>query len=99
MRLEHRHVEAPNHNHLLDQNRGAQLVKDRAKAKERAALLNDSSATLVAVTTKSIKGFPRGRPPAATTSTKPPARLGYIFLGAPGPLPSIYGTILSGGRG
>jgi hypothetical protein len=32
------------------------------------------------------------------TSTTPSAHRGYIFSAAPGPLPGIYGTILSGGR-
>jgi hypothetical protein len=76
----------------LDQNRGAQRVKDRAK--ERA--LNESLTTNA--TTKTIKGGSMGRRRAATTSTKPPANLGYIFAGPPGPLPSVYGTILSGRR-
>ena len=85
------------HDVSLDQNRAAQRVKDRAKERERA--LNDSSTTLVATkVTKSIKGFLKGRRSrqAATTSTTPPPRLRrYISSGPPGPLPSIYGTILS----
>ena len=32
--------------------------------------------------------------PAATTSTQPPAKGGYIFSGPLGSLPSVYGTIL-----
>lgn len=84
---------------LLNQNRAAQRVKDRAKARERALQVNDSSATLVATkVTKSIKGFLKGRRDrkAETTSTTPPARLRrYIPSGPPSPLPGIYGTILS----
>jgi hypothetical protein len=74
----------------LDQNRGAQLVKNREKERAR----NESSSTNA--TTKTIKGVPKGRRRAATTSTTPRAKLGYIFSGPPGPLPSVYGTILSG---
>jgi hypothetical protein len=73
----------------LDQNRGAQLVKNREKERAR----NESSTTNS--TTKSIKGVPKSRR-RATTSTTPPANVGYIFGGPPGPLPSVYGTILSG---
>jgi len=74
-----------------NQNRGAQRVKDRAR--ERA--LNESLLSTNA-TTKTIKGVSKGRRRAATTSTTPPPSLGYIFAGPPGPLPSVYGTILSG---
>jgi hypothetical protein len=76
----------------LDQNRGAQRVKDRAK--ERARI--ESSTTNA--TTKTAKGVPKGRRRAAITSTTPPANLGYIFSAPPGPLPSVYGAILSGRR-
>ena len=70
-----------------DQNRAAKRMKDRAK--ERA--LKES------LMTNSIKGTQKGRQ-VATTSTTPPARHSFIFSATPGPLPSIYGTILSGGR-
>jgi hypothetical protein len=76
----------------LDQNRGAKLVKSREKERARKESLTTNA------TTKTIKGVPKGRRRAATTSTTPRASLGYIFSGAPGPLPSVYGTILSGGR-
>ena len=83
----------PTRNHFsLDQNRGAQLVKNREKERARNESLMSNA------TTKSIKGVLKSRRRAATTSTTPPANLGYIFSGPPGPLPSVYGTILSGGR-
>jgi hypothetical protein len=78
------------HHVSLDQNRGAQRVKNREKEHNR----NESSTTTSS--TKSIKGVPKVRRRAATTSTTPPAKLGSVTSGTPGPLPSVYGTILSG---
>ena len=77
----------------LDQNRGAQRVKDRAKERALNESLTTNATTKV---TKMVKGVSMGRRRAATTSTTPPANLGYIFAGVPGPLPSVYGTVLSG---
>ena len=48
-------------------------------------------------TDKATTGAPKRQ--VAITSTTRTARLVYIFSDAPGPLPSVYGTILSGGRG
>ena len=64
------------------------------KSRERERARNESSTTTSS--TKSIKGVPKVRRRAATTSTTPPAKLGYVSSGTPGPLPSVYGTILSG---
>lgn len=79
------------HHVSLDQNRGAQTVKNRAKKRT----CNESSTTNA--TTKTNKG-PKVRKQIAITATTPPFKLGYISPGTPGPLPSVYGTILSGGR-
>jgi len=76
----------------LDQNRGAQMVKDREKERARNETPT-ADATANATTGATIR-----RKRAATTSTAPPPGLGYIFSGPPGPLPSVYGSILSSGR-
>jgi len=76
----------------LDQNRGAQRVKDR----ERERALNEKLMSMTNVINKVTKGFPKGRRRAATTSTISQARRGSSLLEPPGPLPNIYGAILSG---
>jgi hypothetical protein len=77
---------------LSDQNRGVQMVKNREKERAR----NETSTA--DATPNATTGATKRRKHTAKTSTAPPPKLGYIFLGAPGPLPSVYGTILSGGR-
>jgi len=97
------------HHVWLDQKRGAETVKNREKERARNETSDadatdnsttDLDATLNATTgaTKRRKRRKRRKHSAATTSTTPPATLGYIFSGTPGPLPGIYGAILSGGR-
>jgi hypothetical protein len=82
------------HHVPLDQNRGAQTVKNREKERARNET-STADATPNATTGATTR---KRRKHTAKTSTAPPANLGYIFSGAPGPLPSVYGNILSGGR-
>lgn len=84
----------------LDQNQGAQMVKNREKErirKESSTVDSDaadnSTTDATANATTAVSKYQR-----AVTSTTPAPRLGYIFSSAPGPLPCIYGTILSSGR-
>jgi hypothetical protein len=79
----------------LDQERGVQMVKNRESERDRgdtadATVNSTTDATANATTGVQKKQF-------ATTSTTSQARQGYIFLGPAGSLPSVYGTILSGG--
>jgi len=62
------------------------------------ATANSTANATTNAATKATTGAPKCRRRAATTSTRPEARPGYIFSGPPGPLPCIYGTILSSGR-
>jgi hypothetical protein len=80
------------HHVPLDQNRGAQKVKNREKERAR----NETSTA--DATANATTGATKRRKHTAITSTTPPPNLGYIFSGAPGPLPSVYGNILGGGR-
>ena len=88
------------HHVSLDQNNGAKTVKKREK--ERA--LNETSTADVTddsttdATPNATTGATKCRKHNATTSTAPPPSQGYIFSATPGPLPGIYGAILSGGR-
>jgi hypothetical protein len=74
----------------LDHNRGAQMVKNREKERDR-----DETSTADATPNVTTR-VPKHQ--AATTSTKFQARQLNTFSGPPGPLPSVYGTILTGGR-
>jgi hypothetical protein len=77
---------------LSDRNRGVQMVKYREKERAR------NKTSTANATANATTGATKRRKHTATTSTALPPKLGYIFSGAPGPLPGVYGTILSGGR-
>lgn len=88
------------HHVSLDQNRGAETVKKREKerARNETSTADTADDSTTDATPNATTGATKCRKHNTVTSTTPPARRGYIFSAAPGPLPGIYGTILSGGR-
>ena len=74
------------------------MVKNREKERIRkeSSTVDAADNSVTDATANAITGVLKYQ--RAVTSTTPPPRLGYIFSSAPGPLPSIYGTILSGSR-
>ena len=88
------------HHVPLDLKSGAQTVKtrERERARNETSAVDAMDKSKIDATSNSTTSATKYHKLAAITSTTPPVKRGYISPGTPGPLPSIYGTVVSGGR-